>query len=114
MLLLCLAFDVRDQRKDQLQGIHTVPVRWGTQFTYRLIDLLLIIFSVLALLVEWELNRPLMLLALWTSALMTKMTIRATTTQKSELYYLGILDGMMILQALLVALSMTLKSWVAQ
>ncbi len=112
MLILCLAFDLRDQNKDEVQGIRTVPVRWGAGFTYRLIDLMLIFFSVFALLVEWRLNRPLMLLALWTSALLTKMTIRATTMPKSELYYLGILDGMMIIQALLVALSMILQTWI--
>lgn len=111
MLVLCLAFDVRDQGKDEIQGIRTVPVRWGASFTYRLIDLLLILFSVLALLVEWRLNRPLMLLALWASALLTKLAIRATTTQKSELYYLGVLDGMMAVQALLVAWCVMMQTW---
>lgn len=112
MLILCLAFDVRDQGKDEIQGIRTVPVRWGVPFTYRLIDLLLLFFSVFALLVEWKLNRPLMLFALWASALLTKLAIRATTTRRSELYYLGILDGMMIVQALLVAGSMLVQTWI--
>lgn len=112
MLVLCLAFDIRDQRKDEIQGIRTVPVRWGASFTYRVIDMLLIFFSIFALLVEWQLNRPLILLALWTSALLTKIAIQATKTQKSELYYLGILDGMMIVQSLLVMQSTVLHAWI--
>jgi len=105
MLILCLAFDLRDQHKDSVQGIRTIPVRWGASFTYRLIDMQLILFVVFAVLVEWQLHRWLMLLALLVSALLTKIAIRFTAQRTSERYYLGVIDGMMMVQALLVGLA---------
>lgn len=105
MLVLCLAFDLRDQHKDSLQGIRTIPVRWGTLFTYRLMDVLLILFVVFAVLVEWQFHRWLMLLALLASALLTKLAVRATALFAGERYYLGVIDGMMMVQALLVELA---------
>jgi 1,4-dihydroxy-2-naphthoate octaprenyltransferase len=110
MLVLCLAFDLRDQHKDSLQGIRTIPVRWGAPFTYRLMDVQLILFVVFAVLVEWQLNRWLILLALLASALLTKIAIRATSQFTSERYYLGVIDGMMMVQALFVELASLIHS----
>jgi len=105
MATLCLAFDVRDIEKDRAQDIRTLPVRRGIPYTHRLIDFLLLLFVVLAVLVEAELRRPVVALALTVSAACTAAVIRLTTRQTSEEYYLGVVDGMMLLQAGLVALA---------
>lgn len=112
MLILCLAFDLRDQQKDAQQNINTIPVRWGAAFTYRLMNVLLSLFAVFALLVEWQLNRPFILLALWCSALLTKHAISDTYQLNSERYCLGVIDGMMVLQAALVVLATLLHQWI--
>lgn len=105
MLVLCLAFDIRDQQKDQLQSIRTIPIRFGAKLTYYLMDGLLVLFAILALLVEWQLGRLPILIALMLSAIVTKVVIRMTTRYTSELYYLGVIDGMMVMQALLVVVA---------
>jgi len=60
--------------------------------------------------VEWQLHRWLMLVALLASALLTKLAVRATAQFTSERYYLGVIDGMMMVQALLVMLASLLHS----
>lgn len=102
ILTLCLAFDVRDQQKDTVQNIRTIPVRWGSGLTYRLMDALLILFVIFAIGVEWKLHRYDVLLTLCFSALLTKLSLQATQKYTSEVYYLGVIDGMMIVQASLV------------
>jgi 4-hydroxybenzoate polyprenyltransferase len=68
MLVLCLAFDIRDIRKDREQNVMTIPVRCGERFTYRLIDLSLILFVILALLVEVDKGRLQVIVALCPSS----------------------------------------------
>jgi 4-hydroxybenzoate polyprenyltransferase len=105
MAALCLAFDIRDVEKDRTQGVHTVPVQWGTWLTYRLIDGLLLVFVALALLVEVDKRRPAVGLVLTASAAATALVIRSTRRWPSEEYYLGVVDGMMLLQAVLVVVA---------
>lgn len=105
MLTLCLAFDVRDVDKDRAHGVFTFPIRWGKGFTYALIDVLLVAFVVLAALVEADKRRPAVATALAISAFCTALAVRLTKRWTSEEYYLGVIDGMMLLQAALVALA---------
>ena len=108
MLSLCLAFDVRDVVKDAEQQVMTIPVLYGTRFTYRLIAWLLVSFVVFAIAVEFYLQRPWVLTALLLSALLSYWTIWRVRNGASERYYLQVVDGMMFVQALLVWIAVSI------
>jgi 1,4-dihydroxy-2-naphthoate octaprenyltransferase len=104
MAALCLAFDIRDINKDRGQNVRTIPVRWGAPLTYRLIDLFLVLFVILAVLVEIDKGRLAVIIALLLSALVSKLAIMGSRRFRGDWYYLGVVDGMMLVQAGLVML----------
>jgi 4-hydroxybenzoate polyprenyltransferase len=102
---LCMAFDVRDIRCDAHGGIRTLAVRMGTERSYRLIRLTLAAFAMLSLFIP--VGRPAEIspgiaAALVSSALLTWLTIEATRGRRSNLLFLGGVDGMMLVQSVLV------------
>jgi 4-hydroxybenzoate polyprenyltransferase len=105
MLSLCLAFDVRDAAKDSIQKVMTIPVLYGNSVTYWFIAVLLASFVAFAFAVELYLHRPWVLCALVCSALFTYWAIWQAKDRASERFYLLVVDGMMIVQALLVWLA---------
>lgn len=105
MFALCLAFDIRDVEADADRGVQTVPVRLGTAWSYRLVRLslgLFVLASVPALVGQPPLATVGIACALCVSAGLTWLTIEATRTRHSTLLYLGGVDGMMLLQCVLV------------
>jgi 4-hydroxybenzoate polyprenyltransferase len=111
MAALCLAFDIRDINKDHRQNVMTIPVRWGKSFTYRLIDLFLVLFLILAASVELDKGRLAVLIALSLSALVTKLAIIGSRRFIADGYYLGVVDGMMLVQAGLVMVALIFFSF---
>lgn len=108
MFALCLAFDVRDARADASLGIRTLPVIVGTPAAYGIMRGTLLVFAVLVLVGPIAVAEPLAMpttLALLVSAAITWLAIewtrRPTTTSR---FYLGCVDGMMIVQCLLVSM----------
>jgi 4-hydroxybenzoate polyprenyltransferase len=106
MMVLCLAFDIRDDAADHAAGIQTYPVRYGRQATYRLIDLLLGIFVLTTFCLGLLSQRYLVSGAMILSALFTRLAVRGGECYPSERYYLAIVDGMMPLQAVLLILAL--------
>jgi 4-hydroxybenzoate polyprenyltransferase len=103
MFVLCLLFDIRDIESDRAAGIRTLPVRTGATIAYRYADYALIIFVVLSV---WQLTHTgniEFFNAMLLSAICTKWMMQVTKKVNNEYVYLLGVDGMMLLQALLVA-----------
>ncbi|HUX84301.1 MAG TPA: UbiA family prenyltransferase, partial [Chitinophagaceae bacterium] len=105
LFALCLAFDIRDKPSDAREGIHTLPVMLGVKACYQLIRLSLVLFVAIAILHFRETGRFLVLNGMILSALATYFMVEYSRTRSSDLVYLAGIDGMMLLQALLVGLA---------
>jgi 4-hydroxybenzoate polyprenyltransferase len=104
MFVLCLAFDIRDMSTDQQTGIQTIPVRTGKKIAYFLIDISLVLFVLISLLQYLQTGRRYIFFAFIVSALCTKFFINRSKTSASEYLYLAGIDGMMLLQVLLLTI----------
>lgn len=102
IFILCLAFDIRDMNSDTRENIHTVPIAIGRKRSYQLVILLLILFLVISFF-HFRLTRHFMQFnAMILSALATYFAVDYSKRLKTDLYYLAVIDGMMLLQPILV------------
>lgn len=102
IFILCLLFDLRDVQIDSAENINTLPVIIGIHKAYNLSYILLSLFVVLSVIQFFRIADTVQLFAMLISALATYFIIRYSKGNKSDLYYLGAVDGMMLLQAILV------------
>jgi 4-hydroxybenzoate polyprenyltransferase len=108
MFVLCLLFDMRDIEIDRQENINTLGVKLGLRKSYQLSYLLLIVFVIAAFAQYIYLPQKGFLIAMLISALVTLFIIEWTKKNNSDYIYLAGIDGMMLLQALLIYL-FTLK-----
>ena len=106
LFALCVAFDIRDHLADARAGIRTLPVRLGVSRCYALARLTLLAFAILVFfgpaVSRGRAAGPIEL-ALLVSAIATWFAIEfSRRAARSTWYYLGFIDGMMLLQAALV------------
>ena len=104
MLALCLLFDVRDIEIDSKEHINTVAIVLGKKKSYVLSYVLLLVLVLLAFVQYFYLPQINFLIAIILSAIATWITIESTKKNNSDYIYLAGIDGMMLLQALLVYL----------
>jgi 4-hydroxybenzoate polyprenyltransferase len=104
MFVLCLAFDIRDMATDQHTGIQTIPVRMGKKAAYILTDTGLVLFVLVCLLQYVQTGQRYVLFAFIVSAACTRFMINRTKTSSGEYLYLAGIDGMMLLQVLLLTI----------
>ena len=102
MFILCLLFDIRDTEVDRQQNIATLSVKLGVKRSYSLCYFLLFIFIALSVLQFIYLPDKIQLAAMLISAAATAITIEYSKKNNSDVVYLACIDGMMLLQALLV------------
>lgn len=102
MFVLCLAFDVRDMTSDSKKGIRTLPVALGTRWSYIIMYAGLVIFLILSILHFRHTHQFMQLNGMIISALATFFMIEHAKKNNSDMFYLSGLDGMMLLQPLLV------------
>jgi 4-hydroxybenzoate polyprenyltransferase len=102
MFVLCLAFDIRDMASDGRHGIRTVPVTIGSRRSYLLMYAGLVLFLVLSVFHFRYTGKFMLFNGMLVSALATYFTIEFAKVRSSDLFYLACVDGMMLLQALLV------------
>lgn len=95
---LALLFDIRDQTSDKALGTYTFPVAMGIRFTKGLSLLVMFGFMLLTL-VQTTANES---IALLLSGLLSVLVIIFSEEGKPEHYFVGLADGMMLLQFLLV------------
>jgi len=104
MLPLCAAFDIRDMETDKQQQIYTLPNAIGLKNTYRLIDLFLLSFGILAI---WQYLRypiPLRLVSAFVILALLKVVIHFSKKSNSDIFYLLFIDGMMLVYAIFIGL----------
>ena len=102
---LCIAFDVRDRLADAKAGIRTLPVRLGVARSYVLMRVTLLAFVALVVCgptVSTAGTAGPIDVAMIASAIATWIAIEAARRARPNWFYLGFVDGMMLLQATLV------------
>ena len=104
MFVLCLLFDLRDIEIDRKEKINTLPVKLGKNQSYNLSYALLIIFLALSLVKYFYVPQMPFLIAMVISSIITLLIIERTKKTNSDFIYLAGIDGMMLLQAVLVYL----------
>ncbi len=105
LFALCLVFDIRDINIDTKENIRTIPVIIGVKQTHTLINVLLIIFILFTLIQFVQTPDIGGLNAMMLSAAATFVMIEYVKKNSSDIAYLACIDGMMLLQALLVIIS---------
>jgi 4-hydroxybenzoate polyprenyltransferase len=104
MFILCLLFDMRDIEIDSKERIDTLAVILGMKKSYLLAYILLIVFIGLSYAQYQYFPQSAFLPAMLISAAATFVTIEITKKSNSDFVYLAGIDGMMLLQAVLVYL----------
>ena len=104
MFILCLLFDIRDIEIDHSESIKTLAVSLGKRKSYFLSYLLLVLFVLLSLSQYLYLPQAGFLLAMVLSSLATFIIIGITKKSNSDFIFLAGIDGMMLLQAILIYL----------
>lgn len=102
MFTLCVAFDIRDMQTDKDANIYTLPNIIGLHNSYRLMDVGLLIFALLSVVQYLRYPSAARLTGELLSALITAGVIRYSRKYPSDRVYLGLVDGMMLLYAVLV------------
>lgn len=102
MFVLCLLFDIRDVEIDRENGIKTIPARFGNINSYKLSYFVLAIFILLSAGQYFFWGHTGFLISMIISCLVTIVIIEMTKKNKSDYIFLAGIDGMMLLQALLV------------
>ena len=104
MFILCLLFDLRDIKIDKREMIHTLPAMLGKKQSYNLSYVLLILFLALSLVNYYYIPQLPFFIAMVISSVITFLVIERTKKSNSDFIYLAGIDGMMLLQAVLVYL----------
>jgi 4-hydroxybenzoate polyprenyltransferase len=97
-------FDIRDIEIDRKENIRTLAVFLGKKRSYLIVYLLLFVFVILSLLQFFYYDDKPVLIAMLVSASATFFTVGLTKKTNSDFVYLAGVDGMMLLQAMLVYL----------
>lgn len=102
MMVLCLLFDMRDVEIDRSENINTPAVVLGLEKSYKFSYLLLALFIVMSIIQYLYYPHLGFLLAMVCSAAATYWVIGITKKYHNDVVYLAGVDGMMLLQFLLV------------
>lgn len=103
MFVLCMVFDIRDRQVDQSQDINTLAVILGIKKAYSLTYFFLILFVIIVI-IENILFPGSYLIAFLISSIATAAVIEYSKKNNSDVTCLFLVDGMMLLQAILVVL----------
>jgi len=101
---IAIIFDIRDMEADRISGINTIPLHFSANTATLISKLSLLAFVNLSIIHYFIRPNLSVLLALSISAIGTYMAISFKWLRKSDWYYEGLLDGAIVLQALLVLL----------
>lgn len=104
LFILCLAFDIRDMQTDLKAHIYTLPNRIGERNTYRLIDAMILLFILLGVIQYLRYPSLLRLTGDLLTALLSRLAITYTKNHPSDKAYLGLVDGIMLIYAVILLL----------
>ncbi|MGB0863454.1 MAG: hypothetical protein ACPG19_12730 [Saprospiraceae bacterium] len=97
---ITLPFDIRDLKVDAYNEVKTIPATIGMKRTQGLAIILL----GLMLFIAFFLYQWIIILGLFLSVLLTAFLIKISPKQTEDYFFTGLMDGMMIIQPLLVFL----------
>ena len=99
---LCVIYNVRDIEADRKAGVKTFPVIYGTKATIAVCMFSLVLFSALVIISADDIEIKLILLL---SAAASAVFLFFASEKRSDYYYSFWIDGMIVLQAILVILA---------
>lgn len=102
MFTLCVAFDIRDMQTDMEAGIATLPNIIGIKGSYRVMSVSMILFIIMSIIQYFRYPAIGRLIAELIVAVAVKLAIDYARKHPSDRAYLGLVDGMMLLYAVLV------------
>jgi len=102
MFTLCVAFDIRDMQTDMDAGIATLPNIIGIKGSYRVMSVSMISFIIMSCVQYMRYPSATRLVAELFVAIAVKLVIDYARKNPSDRAYLGLVDGMMLLYAILV------------
>lgn len=102
MFTLCVAFDIRDMQTDMDAGIATLPNLIGIKGCYRVMSVSMILFIVMSIVQFIRHPSVSRVLAELIVAFAVRFAIDYSRKHPTDKVYLGLVDGMMFLYALLV------------
>ncbi|MEI8279065.1 MAG: hypothetical protein WCG87_04825 [Bacteroidota bacterium] len=104
MFILCVAFDIRDMQTDMDSDIYTLPNLIGECNSYRLMNSMLLLFVLLSIIQYTRYPSVSRLDAQIFTSAGTYWAIRYTRKYPSDRAYLALVDGMMLVYAILILL----------
>ncbi|HZL11749.1 MAG TPA: UbiA family prenyltransferase [Prolixibacteraceae bacterium] len=99
---ITIPFDIRDLKTDRSEGLKTLPMLVGEKRAWLLSYLLLLSFFLISYFHYGSINQGWMIWALGISTATTFWVLYSKRIRKHHDYHYGILDGTMILQAILM------------
>lgn len=104
MFTLCIAFDIRDAQTDLEAKIYTLPNLIGIRSSYRLMDIVLLLFAVFSVVQYFRYPSGGRLTGEMLTVVFTRLAIMYTRRYPSDRNYLLVIDGMMLVYAVLLLL----------
>ncbi len=104
MFVLCLLFDIRDIDVDKHENRITLPVILGKKKSYFTARLVLFLFLIISCIQYYFYLETEVFIAMLLSTLVTFFMVQLSKKTNSDFVYLAGIDGMMLLQAVLVYL----------
>lgn len=105
VLSITIPFDIRDMEVDKEAGLKTIPLRTGKQLAERISVISIVLFMAIATTHYLSIGDYHLVVAFLVSGGITLNFLRSKRIQKLPLYHYGLLDGTMILLALLSILA---------
>jgi 4-hydroxybenzoate polyprenyltransferase len=105
MLAICIPFDIRDVKIDKFENVITIPQIIGEKKSVLLSVICMFVYIAL-LFFEYFLsnvNEPIFY-AILLASILNIVILFLTNSKRSEFYYIGLIDGTMIIQGLIVML----------
>ena len=107
---ITLPFDIRDERIEKHAKVKTFPSIWGHKLTYQIITILLVTSaliltfnSVVLLKLNW-----IFLIYIAIAYGLSQIAITISKGKKSDLYYSGLLDGIIIMRSIILITGISL------
>jgi len=105
VLALCIPFDIRDIDTDRQAGLSTIPNTIGVKKSWQVAFLCVIISAIISTIHYLNNEQISYLIAFLISATLTIIALSIAKRRLYNLYLYGVIDGMMLLQAILVIMA---------
>lgn len=106
---ITIPFDIRDMEEDTASNLKTIPLQLGKKKAEMLSLWAMYVFMILTCMHYFITSQIFIAIAMLISGISTLYFIQNKNLQKSPYYFYGILDGTMLLQAVLVIVAYFLK-----